>query len=184
MKIKKIGFIVSFILSCLIGCKQSQVKKQPFDEFISQLNQVQFPYTYNSKKHLPISSLSSNTFDALHFNSGPTLYDHFGYFLSDSGTVHVLSMHSGDFFQSLTITTFDLKGNKLFEADLSSENCVGSPPIGFKSCDEIIKIDQNKTISNISTKIISGKKQQDSLLTTSYKMKLWNNGKLKKNNNI
>lgn len=170
-------FISTIFLFSSLGCRQK--RNQLFNSFISSLDNIKLPYTYDSsnpKTH----NADNDGIDSLFFESGPTLHDYIGYFKDNDSSVHILTVHTGDFFQSLCISTFDKEGNLLKRVSPSFDNCVGHIPIEFESCKETITISLDKKIVCNSIKVISHKDQQDSLINAVQTFQLLTDGRLVK----
>jgi hypothetical protein len=169
--------ISTIFLFTSLGCKQK--RNQLFNSFISSLANIKLPYTYDSsspKTH----NINNDGIDSLFFESGPTQHDYIGYFKNNDSYVHVLTVHTGDFFQSLCISSFDKEGNLLKRMSPSFDNCMGHIPIEFKSCKETITISLDKKIVCNSIKVISHKGQQDSLIKAVQTFQLLTDGRLVK----
>lgn len=165
------------ILTVLLSSSCKQTRKQAFDKFVFQLDNIKLPYIYDSENP-KTNTKKIDEGDSSFFVQGPTIHDYIGYFNDDSNCVHILSVHSGDFFQDLCISTFDKEGNLLNRISPSFDNCVGQIPIEFKNCKETITINKDKRISCSSIKVFIGSNQQDSFVRQVRLFKLLTDGRL------
>jgi hypothetical protein len=167
----------AIITLTFVGCRQN--KGQTFESFISRLDNIDLPYSYDSS--IPLRQTKSlNGLDNLFFEDGPTLHDYIGYFKGDSNNIHILTVHSGDFFEDLCISTFDREGNLLNRVSPSFDDCVGHVPLDFKSCEEKIIINKDKKIVCTSFKIVLNISKKDSLIKDTKTFHLTTNGSLEK----
>ena len=169
--------LLAIITFTCVGCRQN--KGQTFDSFISRLDHIDLPYSYDSA--IPLTQTKSfNGLDNLFFEDGPTLHDYIGYFKGDSNNIHILTVHSGDFFEDLCISTFDNEGNLLNRVSPSFDNCVGQVPLDFKSCKETISINQDKKIICTYFKTVLNINKKDSLIMDTKTFHLTTAGRLEK----
>jgi hypothetical protein len=171
--------LLAIITFTFVGCRHN--KGQTFESFISRLDNIDLPYSYDSS--IPLRQTKSfNGLDNLFFEDGPTLHDYIGYFKGDSNNIHILTVHSGDFFEDLCISTFDNEGNLLNRVSPSFDDCVGQVPLdnNFKSCKETISINQDKKIICTYFKTVLNINKKDSLIMDTKTFHLTTAGRLEK----